>query len=174
MSAVLGGDSVSGRPSVIFQKHSIGIEIFEFGNQRKRGVSQRRESMTEYSAASPLAAGYQGVNRYHTDHPERGYVRSNPFIGTCRAVRSTIEQFEAALDAEHEVAISLASFGSSIEFRADEINISPSNLITFHGVTDSGERVHLVQHVSQVSLLLKAVRKLNDIPTRVVFQYGAA
>ncbi|NMC74958.1 MAG: hypothetical protein GYA56_11490 [Geobacteraceae bacterium] len=130
--------------------------------------------MTEYSAASPLAAGYQGVNRHHTDHSERGFVRNNPFRGTCKAIKSSIEQFEASLDAEHEIAISLASFGSSIEFRADEIRISPSNLITFHGVTDSGERVHLVQHVSQVSLLLKAVRKVNETPTRVVFQYGAA
>jgi hypothetical protein len=130
--------------------------------------------MTEYNAASPLVSDYQGMNRYHAGHSERGYARGNPFMGTCKAVRSSIEQFEAALDAEHEVAISLASFGSSIEFRAEEVNFSPSNLITFHGVTDTGEKIQLVQHVSQVSLLLKAARKLNETPTRVTFQYGAA
>jgi hypothetical protein len=101
-------------------------------------------------------------------------VRSNPFTGTCKAVRSSIEQFEAALDAEHEVAIRLASFGSSVEIRAEEVRFSPSNIVTFHGYTDSGEKVQLVQHVSQVSLLLKAVRKLNEKPMRVAFQYGSA
>jgi hypothetical protein len=130
--------------------------------------------MTEYSAASPLVSGYQGVNRFHADLPERGYARSNPFLGTCKAVRSSIEQFEAGLDAEHEVTIHLAAFGSSIEFRAEKIGFSPSNLITFHGVTDTGEKIHLVQHVSQVSLLLKAARKLNETPMRVAFQYGEA
>jgi hypothetical protein len=130
--------------------------------------------MTEYSAASPLVSGYQGVNRLHAELPEKGCARSNPFSGTCKAVKSSIEQFEAALDAEHEIAIHLATFGASIEFRAEKIGFSPSNLITFHGVTDAGEKIQLVQHVSQVSLLLKAARKLNETPMRVAFQYGEA
>ena len=130
--------------------------------------------MTEYSAVTPLVSGYQDINRYHADLPERVYARSNPFMGTCKAVRSSIEQFEAALDTEHEVAIHLATFGAALEFRAEKIGFSPSNLITFHGVTHTGERIQLVQHISQVSLLLKAARKLNETPMRVSFQFGEA
>jgi hypothetical protein len=90
-------------------------------------------------------------------------------MGTGRAVRATIERFQATLDAEHEIAIRLASFGSPVEFRAEEIRFSPSNVVTFQGYTDSGERVHFVQHVSQVSFQLKAAKKLCEKPLRVVF-----
>lgn len=130
--------------------------------------------MTEYNVASPLVSGSQNVHRVHADLFERGYARSNHFTGTCKAVKSSIEQFEASLDEEHEVAIHLATFGTSIEFRAEKIGFSPSNIVTFHGVTGAGEKVHLVQHVSQVSLLLKAARKLNETAMRVAFQYGEA
>jgi hypothetical protein len=130
--------------------------------------------MTEYDVASPLYSSSHSFNRLNAEMTCSAQARSNPFTGTCRAVRSSIEQFEAALDTEHEVAIRLASFGSSVEFRAEEISFSPSNVVTFHGYTDSGEKVHLVQHVSQISLLLKAVRKLNETAMRVAFQYGAA
>lgn len=130
--------------------------------------------MTEYNFASPLVSGPHTVIRTHPELPERGYGRINPFSGACKAVRASIEQFEAALDDEHEVAIHLASFGGAHEFRAEGIIFSPSNLITFHGITDTGESVHLVQHVSQVSLMLKAARKRGERPIRVVFRYGAA
>lgn len=130
--------------------------------------------MTEYNVASPLYSSSHSYNRLHAEMTGSAQARINPFTGTCRAVQSSIEQFESTLDTEHEVAIRLASFGSSVEFRAEEIRFSPSNVVTFQGYTDSGEKVQLVQHVSQVSLLLKAARKLNETPMRVAFQHGAA
>jgi hypothetical protein len=130
--------------------------------------------MTEYSVAHPPYLNNHSFNRMQAEAPYTSDKRFNPFLATCRAVRSSIELFEAELDDEHEVAILLASFGSAIEFRANEIRFSPSNVITFHGYTDSGEKVHFVQHVSQVNLLLKAARKINEIPTRVAFQHVTA
>jgi len=130
--------------------------------------------MTEYNVASPLYSSSHSFNRFHAEMPGAGQARINPLTATCRAVQSSIEQFEATLDAEHEVAIRLASFGVSEEFRAEEIRFSPSHVVTFHGYTESGEKVQLVQHVSQVNLLLKAARKLNETPTRVAFQNGAS
>lgn len=129
--------------------------------------------MTEYNVSSSLTPHFKKAYSFHADFSEGANTQSNPFLGTGRAVRSSIEQFEAALDAEHEVAICCASLGSTIEFRAEGITFCPSNLMTFHGVTDSGERIHLVQHVSQVSFMLKAVRKMSETPQRVAFKYGA-
>ncbi|HOP39699.1 MAG TPA: DUF6173 family protein [Geobacteraceae bacterium] len=130
--------------------------------------------MTEYNVTSPPYLSTHSFNRIQAESPYSADKRHNPFVGTCRAVRSSIELFEAELDDEHEVSILLASFGSSVEFRAEEIRFSPSNVITFHGYTDAGEKVHFVQHVSQISLLLKAARKMNETPLRVVFNHAAA
>lgn len=130
--------------------------------------------MTEYSVAPPPYPSNHSFNRMQAEASYSSDKRLNPFLGTCRAVRSSIELFEAELDDEHEVAILLASFGSAIEFRAEEIRFSPSNLIIFQGYTDSGEKIHFVQHVSQVNLLLRAARKINEMPTRVAFQHVTA
>lgn len=130
--------------------------------------------MTEYNVASPLYSNTHSFNRFQAESHHAADSRSNPYLGTCRAVRTSIEQFEATLDGEHEVAIHLASFGSLAEFHATHVCFSPSSVITFLGQTDSGERVQFVQHVSQVSLLLKPVRKLHETATRVKFQHTAA
>jgi hypothetical protein len=129
--------------------------------------------MTEYIATGPLYTDSHSNNRLNAEISCAGQKRINPFIGTCRAVQSAIEQFEASLDSEHEIVLHLAPFGSSVEFHAEEIRFSPASVVTFNGHTGSGEKVQLVQHVSQVSLLLKAARKLKESPTRVAFQYGA-
>jgi hypothetical protein len=130
--------------------------------------------MTEYNVASPLYSDNHGINRVYREMSEAAHSRISPFAGTCRAVQSSIKDFEATLDSEHEVAIRLAPFGSSFEFRAQEIRFSPSDVVTFHGYTETGEKVQLVQHLSQVNLLLTAVRKLNDTPIRVAFLHGNA
>lgn len=130
--------------------------------------------MTEYNAASPLYSSTHSFNRYQAETPYASDARVNPFLGTGKSVRTAIEQFEATLDGDHEVAILLASFDASVEFHATHISFSPSNVITFTGSTDRGEKVQFVQHVSQVNLLLKAVRRLHAAPTRVKFQYTAS
>ena len=130
--------------------------------------------MTEYSAASPLDTGRKSFNMFHADLPDGPYARNNPFTGTCKAVRASIEQFEAGLDAEHELSMQLVSFGATVTIRPERVGFSTANLITFHGMTDEGEKVSLVQHVSQVSMMLKAAKKQNAKPKRVIFQYGGA
>jgi hypothetical protein len=130
--------------------------------------------MTEYSTASPHYPGNHGMNRLHPEFADTGLTRIQPFASTCRAVRSSIEQFQAALDANHEAAMCLVSGNSSVEFRAEAIRFSPADVITFYGYSDSGEKIQLVQHVSQVSLLLKSVTKRDAQPLRVAFIYGEA
>lgn len=130
--------------------------------------------MTEYSAASPLNSGRKSFSLSPADLPEGTYARNSPFTGTCKAVRASIEQFEAGLDAEHELAMQLVSFGATVTIRPEKVGFTTANVVTFHGMTDEGEKVHLVQHVSQVSMMLKAAKKQHAKPKRVIFQYGGA
>ncbi|MEA5114623.1 MAG: DUF6173 family protein [Geobacteraceae bacterium] len=130
--------------------------------------------MTEYSSAHPQLSGSPGFNRRQVETHDGAYARSNPFTGACKAVRTSIEQFEAGLDTDHEVSMQLVSFGAMLSLRPERVGFSTANLITFHGFTDDGEQVHLVQHVSQVNMMLRAARKQDAKPNRVIFQYGGA
>lgn len=130
--------------------------------------------MTEYNVASPLCTDAVGVNRFR---PELGGLplgQSHSHTGSCRAVRTSVEQFAATLNQDQEVAIRLLSGTTSVEFRPQEIRFSPTDVITFFGCTDTGEAVRLIQHVSQVNLLLKSVEKMGDEPIRCAFLYGGA
>lgn len=65
-----------------------------------------------------------------------------------------ISNFDTSLDNEHEVGIRLVNFGQAVVFHLERIGYSNPSLITFCGTTDSGEPVELIQHVSQISILL--------------------
>ena len=122
--------------------------------------------MTEYNVAIPAIP-----NEYKIQPVKAGAVkgRINPEVGVYKAIREYFEQFEAELAADQEIAIRLASFGSEVDFRPEKIGFTLPSLITFFGVTDVGERIQLVQHVSQLSYMLRAVKKLHDQPTRIAF-----
>lgn len=65
-----------------------------------------------------------------------------------------IADFDAALDQAHEVGVRLVSFGQTLVFHLDDIGYWNPSLISFRGFTDDGEPVELIQHVTQISILL--------------------
>ncbi len=125
--------------------------------------------MTEYSVAVPPISGFDHMNRMQAEICEAAQASKSSAVGVFKAIRDYVEQFEAELGGCQEVAMRLASFGEEIDFRPKKIGYSVPDFITFVGVTDDGEKVHLVQHVSQLSFLLRAANKLGDRPTRIVF-----
>lgn len=100
---------------------------------------------------------------------ESAHRRANPVIDVCEALKSYIEAFESSLADDEEVAVRLVSFGGAVTFHAEQIGFSKPNVITFYGVTPQGERVQLIQHVSQLSFLLQAAKKLGESPRRIGF-----
>lgn len=96
---------------------------------------------------------------------------NNPVIPIMESLREYIATFESELDQDHEVGAWLASFGNSMLVHVSTIGFSKPNLVTFHGVTTDGNKVQLIQHVSQLSFLLQSVAKLNssEPPRRIGF-----
>lgn len=77
-----------------------------------------------------------------------------------------IKAFEDELDENEEIALQLASFGQSILMSVTDIEYHNPSLMIFHGNVN-GQRSQLIQHVSQLSFLIKVVPKSNpDRPTR--------
>ncbi|WP_267411858.1 DUF6173 family protein [Pantoea sp. GM_Pan_4] len=72
-----------------------------------------------------------------------------------------INNFHKDLGDEFEVGGQLASFGRIIEFHFTNIGYWDPSLISFIGVLEDGSPVELVQHVSQINVLLIKKKRLN-------------
>lgn len=72
-----------------------------------------------------------------------------------------INNFDKELDEEHEVGMRLVSFGQTIQFHVEDLGYYNPGLIRFYGKTEDGKEIELIQHISQISFLLMAVKRLN-------------
>ena len=72
-------------------------------------------------------------------------------------LKEQITRFEQQLDEGEETAAMLANFGSNVTLVITEIGYQHPHLIVLVGEDENGRRRELLQHVSQVSLLLAAV-----------------
>ncbi|GED72874.1 hypothetical protein BRE01_65760 [Brevibacillus reuszeri] len=83
-----------------------------------------------------------------------------------------IAEFESSLDEHHEVGIRLVSFGQNVTLRVEGIGYFDPSLIRFFGTAEGGASMELIQHVSQISFLLMAVKKADPAnpPKRIGFK----
>jgi len=80
-----------------------------------------------------------------------------------------INDFDASLDEMHEVGVRLVNFGQTVVFHLADIGFWNPSLMSFKGSTEDGQPVELIQHVSQISILLmKLPRKDLSKPKRPV------
>lgn len=72
-----------------------------------------------------------------------------------------IQKFESELDEEYEVGMQLVSFGNTTQFSVSSLGYTDPSIIWFAGLLDDGSHVELVQHVSQISFLMIALKRSN-------------
>ncbi|UWP89287.1 hypothetical protein K3X13_00700 [Aliiroseovarius crassostreae] len=85
-----------------------------------------------------------------------------------------IKNFEEQLDNEHEVAMGFTG-GDAGVLRIEGIGFFDPDVITFYGTDQSGARTQLIQHVSQLSVMLRAlpVAVEAEAPKRIGFRLAA-
>ena len=81
-----------------------------------------------------------------------------------------IRNFEGQLDASQEIAMGFAG-GEAGVLRIEGLGYFDPDMITFYGRDEDGMKTQLVQHVSQLSVILRAVPKVlpEDPPRRIGF-----
>ena len=86
-----------------------------------------------------------------------------------------IKGFEKTLDNEHEVAMGLTDTGAGV-LKIEGLGYFDPDIVTFYGVDGTGARVQLVQHVSQLNVVLRAARKPEHAPAprRIGFELAKA
>jgi hypothetical protein len=82
-----------------------------------------------------------------------------------------IRNFESQLDAAQEIAMGFAGDEAGV-LRIEGIGYFDPDIVTFYGRDESGAKTQLIQHVSQLSVTLRAVPKEgeSDPPRRIGFQ----
>ncbi|MEM8730996.1 MAG: DUF6173 family protein [Pseudomonadota bacterium] len=75
-----------------------------------------------------------------------------------------VKNFEDQMDADHEVAMGFAGSDAGV-LRIEGMGYFDPDIVTFYGADGSGAKTQLIQHVSQLNVLLRAMpRPSPDAP----------
>lgn len=82
-----------------------------------------------------------------------------------------IQNFEKALDNEHEIAMGFTGSDAGV-LRIEGMGYFDPDIVTFFGSDGSGAKTQLVQHVSQLNVLLRSLPKPvnTEEPVRIGFR----
>lgn len=122
-----------------------------------------------------------------TDCPEGDCAERQPLpaaVARTPAVRKTpaqwayerlilyVQKFEEGLDSDHEIGMGFAgSDAGTLHIKG--MGYFGPDIITFYGVDQNGTKTQLVQHVSQLNVMLKAAPKLHAKAERIGFRMRA-
>jgi Family of unknown function (DUF6173) len=94
---------------------------------------------------------------------------SDKASGARKRLEAWIRTFESQLSEAEEMVVRLASMGSLVDLHVQEIKSAKPMLIVFVGMTPQGKRAHLIQHISQISIVLTSVPKTGAQARRLGF-----
>lgn len=115
-----------------------------------------KSSLISTGFTAPVAGNVITPSRSQTNPAKWSYLK---FI-------ECIYNFEKSLDDDHEIGARLP-LAAEATFYIQDINYCDTQIISFSGSNENGERLQLVQHVSQLNVLLVALNKRNEEPVRI-------
>jgi hypothetical protein len=128
---------------------------------RERGTSQRE--ISALSGFNPLLSSLPDLQRLTAQT-----VR-NPAEWMYERLIRSIATFEEELDDTQELGLRLVNFGSET-FHIENVGYWGPDLVKFYGKNHEGKPIELMQHITQVSVLLVAVPKQHPKPRRIGFE----
>lgn len=89
-------------------------------------------------------------------------VRDNQASAFYTHIENRIRQFESELLENQCLGLQIASIGNDSAFTVTNVRCFNPSLIAFSGTKATGEKVELIQHVSQISIMLIAIARDGD------------
>lgn len=80
-----------------------------------------------------------------------------------------IQKFEEGLDGDHEVGLGITGSEQGT-MTIQGMGFFAPDIVTFYGVDQGGTKTQLIQHVTQLNVMLKAAVKTQEEPNRIGFQ----
>jgi len=151
------------------------------------GIPAQRGTRTDQintAAEAGEAATEARLHEVHTDAadkqagqqrmPKGGAARKSPAQWAYERIILYLKNFEEQLDQDHEVAMGFTG-GDVGTLRIEGMGYFDPDIVTFYGTDPTGARVQLVQHVSQLNVMLRALPKAvqSQAPNRIGFRLAA-
>ncbi|MEO0939004.1 MAG: DUF6173 family protein [Pseudomonadota bacterium] len=101
----------------------------------------------------------------------RSPARKSPAQWAYERIILYLKNFEEQLDSEHEAVMGFVGSDAGV-LRIEGMGHFDPDIVTFFGTDPTGVRVQLVQHVSQLNVMLRAVPKevKSQAPKRIGFR----
>ena len=110
-------------------------------------------------------------NQITAGHGPRDLSQKSPAEWAYERIVMYIQKFEETLDGDHEVGMGYAG-GEVGSVRIQGMGFFGPDIITFYGEAPNGSKTQLVQHVSQLNVMLVATPKedISAEPRRIGFK----
>lgn len=105
-------------------------------------------------------------------NPVHENIEQNQACAFHSRLRVLITRFEDSLDPDYEVGVQFVSFGHTQTFHLFDLDYANPSLITFSGVTEDGDPVELIQHVSRISVLLMKLPRMDPAQPKRKVEFG--
>jgi hypothetical protein len=84
-------------------------------------------------------------------------------------IAKQIAEFESQLDDNEDVGARLVTSSNNLTFHILNLEYREPDLIIFHGTNEHNKPLQLLQHVTQINILLTALPKELEKPRRIGF-----
>lgn len=159
------------------------VAVVFIGQAAAKDTALKEHDMDDTIATSAEAAEAAALPRVHEVHTEEGASipkeikdtgPKSPARWAYERLILYIQNFEQTLDNEHEVAMGFAGDSAGV-IRIEGMGYYDPDIITFYGTDPAGTKTQLVQHVSQLSVMLRALPKQieAEAPNRIGFRLAA-
>ncbi|MGH1370079.1 MAG: DUF6173 family protein [Maritimibacter sp.] len=137
----------------------------------KAGKANPRANVAKCDEGAPLTAEQKPLPKSMTDKPVDS---KSPAHWAYERLILYIQNFEEQLDNEHEVAMGFVG-GDAGVLRIEGIGYFDPDLVTFYGTDGQGTKTQLIQHVSQLNVMLRALTRpeSEEKPNRIGFRLAA-
>lgn len=110
--------------------------------------------------------GPAGTSRVHELH-EMSLGETPLTAGVLDRLLRWVGEFESELDDSAEVGARLVNYGDVFTMHLADISYWSPQLVRFAGFDAEGRPMQVIQHVSQINLLLLKMPALGDSPIRI-------
>ncbi|RZV98290.1 MAG: hypothetical protein EX266_17570, partial [Rhodobacteraceae bacterium] len=144
-------------------------------------MDEKIETAAEHAEAEALCRRQSAGTTVPDDEPlpeavtKKPVGQKSPAEWAYQRLILYIKNFEKTLDDEHEIAMGFTDTGTGV-LRIEGLGYFDPDIVTFYGTDQTAARVQLVQHVSQLNVLLRAMPKAKNTekPRRIGFELAKA
>jgi hypothetical protein len=99
----------------------------------------------------------------------RAHTRPNMAEYAVKAIYEEIADFEATLDADHEIGMPIVGGPAGLCVHVREVSRFGTDKLVFVGIDSDQKPVRLIQHLTQLNLLMLAAPKIGPVAVRIGF-----